>query len=381
MRILYDHQALGMQRRGGVSRYVIELVRNMASETGAKVKLALLRSNNEYVLKNKSSNTLKSTSVFGKRSQLKEFLRGNIYLMKAHIFFKDYMNKIYSIFYLRTADFDIFHPTYYDPYFLPHIGKKPFVITIHDMIHEIFPEYFSKKDTTSTRKHLLAHQAKGIIAISQNTKDDVVRLLGVHPDKITVVHHANFLVPKEEEPLSVPARYILYVGGRGRYKNFSFFVESIAHILREEKDIHVLCIGGGEFAAQEVDLFNALSIREKILHTGANDKQLAYAYRHAECFVLSSLYEGFGIPILEAFAFGCPVLLSNASCFPEIAADAGCYFDPKDKDSIFAATQTILNDPSLRKDLIQKGYKRLENFSSAKMIQETYAVYKKCLAN
>lgn len=380
MKILYDHQAFAMQSRGGVSRCFAELVNKMTTETGTKIVLSLLYSNNEY-LRRKDTRERDRVSSYqiGSKARIKEVLRKNRYAMKAHVFLGEYLNKVQSIRYLLRQDFDVFHPTYYDSYFLQYLGKKPFVLTVHDMIHELFPEYFSRNDETSKRKRLLVERAERIIAVSQNTKDDLVRLLKVDPAKVVVVHHANFLERINEEPIDLPPRYILYVGGRKRYKNFSFFLESIADSLRRENDLHILCIGGGEFATDEKELFSRLSIETKVSHARANDAQLIYAYRRALCLALPSLYEGFGIPILEAFACGCPVLLSDASCFPEIARDAGVYFDPKNKDSIVSATERILNDSNLRSVLVQKGSERLRDFSSPVMVRATNAVYKECM--
>ncbi|MDP5139396.1 MAG: glycosyltransferase [Spirosomaceae bacterium] len=126
---------------------------------------------------------------------------------------------------------------------------------------------------------------------------------------------------------------------------------------------------------------NALGIQGKVKQISVDDATLYNLYKNAIAFAYPSEYEGFGLPIIEAFAAGCPVLLSNTSCFPEIAQGAGLYFDPKNKESICSQVNTLLFDESLRKNLIQKGYERVKDFSLEKMTYETYEVYQKSTLN
>jgi glycosyltransferase involved in cell wall biosynthesis len=115
------------------------------------------------------------------------------------------------------------------------------------------------------------------------------------------------------------------------------------------------------------------------VHFNLTDNQLAYVYSKALAFIFPSLYEGFGIPILEAFSCGCPVLLSNKSCFPEVAQDAAIYFDPQNSESILQAIEKVLIDKKLRSEKIEKGFKRLRDFSWQKMALHTENVYKSIL--
>jgi glycosyltransferase involved in cell wall biosynthesis len=383
MKILYDHQAFALQKRGGVSRYFFALVKNFKKYKKVDIKLALTYSDNQYLKEAEKGvdNKIKDAkTVDGWQRNIRNILKNNKLLLSLYIYFKDEANKINSLKELKKNDFDIFHPTYYDPYFLKDLGNKPFVLTVHDMIHEIFPEYFKKDDLTGLRKKILIQKAEKVIAVSENTKKDILKFINVPPEKIHVIHHANYMDNKNLKELDLPALYILFVGGRRRYKNFNYFIESLSKMLEENRNLYVVCFGGGNFSSEETLLFKSLNISNNLIYIEGDDESLAYTYKHAICLALPSLYEGFGIPILEAFSWGCPVALSEASCFPEIAQDGGAYFDPQDRISIKNTIDELINNKDFREELIKKGFERLKDFSEEKMISDTYEVYKKCLA-
>lgn len=380
MKILYDHQAFEIQKRGGVSRYFSTLINQLYKIKNAHVESTSLYLNNEYLKSPATSENFTDYITLSDRtlSHIKSRLRRYKSIVSLYLRIKMWMQrlqKLNSVRKLKRQDFDIFHPTYYDGYFLKYLGQKPFVVTVFDMMHEIYPEYFSNQDRTSDNKRLLTKHASRIIAISHNTKKDLVKYFGIASEKITVIHLANLLDTRQEEALDIPSRYILYVGGRKRFKNFDFFIKSIAPIMHGENDLHIICAGGDAFDSKELALFDNLSLRNKIIQHTVNDKQLTYLYKNAEFFIFPSLYEGFGLPIMEAFACKCPIAISDASCFPEIAGDAALYFNPQSEDSIAQTIKKMLHDEELRKNLVEKGTKRLTDFSKEKMAQETYQVY------
>jgi glycosyltransferase involved in cell wall biosynthesis len=283
-------------------------------------------------------------------------------------------NREYSIELLKKQEFDIFHPTYYDDYFLNYLGNKPFVLTIHDMILEKLPEFFPIVYETMITKKKLAHKANHIIAVSQNTKKDIVEIWDIDPKKISVIYHgANLLDNENCKYLNIPDPFLLFVGTRNYYKNFLFFIHSISDVLIE-KNLNLVCTGN-YFNEEEIRLFEYLKIKERVHHYYANDMELSYLYKNAIALVFPSLYEGFGIPILEAFVNKCPVLLSNASCFPEIAGNAALYFDPKSTIEIQNQINNIIDNPSLREELILNGNIQLNSFSWEKASNETIKVY------
>ena len=367
MKVLYDHQIFSSQIYGGISRYFFELMKNFENDDRIKYDLSLRYSNNHYLNK---YNDLKYKPFFKNLA-----FRGKDRLINI-------LNKNISKKLLIKGDYDIFHPTYFDPYFLNFLNNKPFVLTIHDMIHEIYPEMFSSKDETSKRIKLLAQKATKIIAISENTKKDIIKFLNIKEDKIEVVYHGNSINPSESTDdinIDLPKKYILFVGIRGGYKNFNLFIEAISTLLVEDAELNVVCIGGGNFKEMEKEKFKNLNIVNKICQYSVNDDILAYVYQKAVAFIFPSLYEGFGIPILESFACSCPVIASNISSLLEVAGDAAIYFNPKDKLAILDSIQQVIYKKDLRKQLLNKGYQRIKQFDWEKTAKQTKKIYENML--
>jgi glycosyltransferase involved in cell wall biosynthesis len=373
MKVLYDHQIFVMQRYGGISRYFFELIKNINQNNDISYELSIAQTNNYFInssfladkscLVNKSNKRFSSPirKIFGQEKDL------NLELSKKK---------------LIEQDFDIFHPTYYNPYFLNYIWKKPFVLTIHDMIHEIFPEYYSLADPTSLWKRTLAERANKIIAVTENTKKDIIKFLEISSSKVNVIHHGVLIDAKNENMkdtaihFSLPEKYLIFVGSRERYKNFYFFIGSIAPFLLKNEKIFVVCAGGGSFSIEEMAFLRRLNIDSKVTQYDVTDDELIYLYKNAICFVFPSLYEGFGMPILESFACGCPVIASYASSLPEIGGDAAAYFDPKDTISLRDSVEKVINDRVLQENMKLKGYEQLKKFSWEKTAKETKNLYK-----
>ncbi len=381
MKVLYDHQIWSHQRFGGASHIFSEITRHSEGIPDYSYDIALRHANNDYIKSNPK--VAKATRMFADKksfpSRIRVMLRNSATAKRWYAILKERANKRTSIRALETSDFDVFHPTHYDPYFLPYLKEKPFVITVYDMIHELYPEYFIGKNITAPQKKLLTEKAMRIIAISENTKNDLVKILGIAPDKIDVVHLASNFGEVEPKKTKIPKRYILYVGSRVRYKNFSVMIRGAAPLL-SEKDLYLLCAGGGTFTREEKSLIQEHGIEHKVIRQEADDSELSYLYRHAECFVFPSLYEGFGIPILEALSSGCPAVLSNASCFPEIAGNAAVYFESTDPVSLTMALKKVCGDRNYRSQLIQLGNKKAEEYSWEKTAEKTRAVYYSCLS-
>ena len=367
MKVLYDHQIFTSQIYGGISRYFFELMKNFENDDGIDYDLPLRYSYNHYLNK---YNDLKYKPF------LKNFnFRGKYRLINI-------LNKRVSKKYISKRDYDIFHPTYYDPYFLDYIGRKPFVLTIYDMIHEIYSEVFPLKDKTSKRKKLLAQKATKIIAISENTKKDIIKFLGIDENKIEVIYLANsFNMNKDDKIINVvrPEKYILFVGSRSIYKNFYLFIETITPLLIKDSELNVVCAGGGIFKEMEKEKFKKLNIVNKIFQYSISDNILAYLYQKAIAFVFPSLYEGFGIPILESFACGCPVICSKTSSLPEVAGDAAMYFDPTDKLSMLDSIEKVIYNDELKKQLVNKGIERVKEFTWEKTAEKTKKLYEDIL--
>ncbi len=383
MKILYDHQIFYRQNYGGVSRYFCELMNRFSTDPDISFTLPLRYVQNDNLSRfpqldkywSGRYNRLYDNSFI---SMLQKKIRFNALNFGLNFLIN---NRGESIRLLQEQDFDIFHPTYYEPYFLPYLGKKPYVVTVYDMIHELFPQYFKSGDQTKVWKKQLIEHAGAVIAISENTRQDIIKFTKADPDRIQVIHlgnpfeHGSAPVGSCSDSPSFEKPYLLFVGGRPAYKNFDLFIESVAGMLRDREELHVVCAGWLPFSSRERKVFGELKISRKVHHAKINDTILKNLYQDARAFVFPSLYEGFGLPVLEAFSCGCPVVMSNASSLPEIGGDAAAYFDPDDRESIRSAVEHVLSDEKFREDLIQKGSERLKLFSWEKTAVLTKKVY------
>lgn len=248
------------------------------------------------------------------------------------------------------------------------------------MIHELFPEQFSKNDRTMYNKKILAKHADVIITISHNTKKDVSEIYNIDENRVFVIHLGNSLSSaKKPKNLNLPSQYILYVGDRHIYKNFYRFLVAIAPILYENPSLYLVCAGGKNFSSEEISLFDKQGILSRVLRYSVTDQILYHLYKNAICFVFPSLYEGFGIPILESFFSGCPAVLSTGGSLPEIGRDAAMYFDPYDEKSIRESVEKVIADDSLREKMRAKGFERVKEFSWTKTAEQTADVYRKVI--
>jgi glycosyltransferase involved in cell wall biosynthesis len=362
MKILFDHQIFIDQEYGGISRYFSELLRGLKKSNKAN-KLSLLFSNNQHLQELTDIRPI-------------PFFSGKIISGKG-IFLRT-MNRLFSILSLLSKNFDIFHPTNYDPYFLKYIGRKPYILTVYDLIQEKFakdfPDYAGK---ILNNKKITIENATHIIAISESTKNDIIDIYKITEDKITTIHLASSLEKNIKiEAIDVPAKYLLYVGNRERHKNFIFFIKAIATVLKNNK-ISLICAGGGKFDEKTIELLNNLNIYDLVLQVPINESKLAFLYQNAICFVFPSLYEGFGLPILEAMSMGCPVIASNTSSLPEVGGNAALYFDPNDEKSIQNISNNIINNSNLRVEMKIAGLEQIKLFSWDKTVKETIDVYNK----
>ncbi len=275
---------------------------------------------------------------------------------------------------------------------LPIIGPKRTVVTVHDLGYEYFPEAHPPNERRylrwSTKRH--ARVATRIIADSQATKQDLVRLYGADPDRIRVVYLAPDpeLKPiKDKIKLSLTlaqfgipgyAKYLLHVGAMRPRKNLDRLIEAFA-IVRErrpEQKLHLMLVGDmaseGHRLRQKA---KAMGLLEFIRFPGfILPHQIATVYSGAAAYVLPSLFEGFGLPALEAQACETPLVCANSSSLPEIAGEGALYFDPLNVEDMADAIERALTDRDLREELIAKGRENLKRFSWQKAAQETLAV-------
>ena len=362
MKILIDHQIFSFLEYGGISKYFIGLM-NYYHTNRIEFDFSLKYSNNQHL----------SDAPF---ISVKPFFPGLHFPRKGLLL--GAINSIESRKLLKIGDFKIFHPTYYDLYFLRYVKNKSFIVTIHDMIPELFHDNSFLGKLLVKNKRILMDNASKIIAVSQNTKNDILQFYDYNESDIYVVHHGiNVYYPLTD--YTDTNKYLLFIGNRGGYKNFDITIGAIATILQERQDLFLICAGGGSFSESEILSFKKLNIHNQIHHSPINDATLPFLYKNAICFIFPSLYEGFGIPILEAFSNGCPVILSNKSSFPEVAGDAAEYFDPHSEESIRKSVIKLLDDEKLRSNLIKRGLERVKSFSVKNMAEKTLDVYRSAL--
>jgi len=374
MKILYDHQVFTWQEYGGISRYYYELIKAQRGSAG----LSLVHSNNEYIVADPELGALVTRKpIIARPSKIQRLFTSKKSRRRKSA---EVINLAHSIEQLKAGAYDLFHPTYYDRYFIEHVGGRPFVLTVHDMIHELFPEHFQLRDPASAQKRELVQKAAHIIAVSECTKKDLMDLYGVAESRITVIYHGSSLrADGPSAQLVLPEKYFLLVGSRGTYKNCYFTVRALRDVLNRFSDVHLVFAGGGPFSEEERGFFFGLGLAERVHQAPAPDEALRSLYARAEAFIFPSLYEGFGIPTIEAFSCGCPVLSSDTAALKEVAGDAALYFEPKNVQSIQQAVVRILSEPGMREDLRKKGELRLQFFSWKKCAAQTVAVYEKVL--
>jgi glycosyltransferase involved in cell wall biosynthesis len=258
-------------------------------------------------------------------------------------------------------------------YNVPLFFHLPFVVTIHDLTHIVFPEFLGSILKYSYAKLLLGHacrKSRHIMTVSEYTKQDIVKHFGIAPEKITVTYNTveNIYQKKniqdvqylhEKYPIPKNKKLLMFVGNLKPHKNLSRLLQALA-ILNKESSQYFLILVGQAFNNQSlVEQEKELGIAQDVLHTGFVElEELVDFYNLVDLFVFPSLYEGFGIPLLEAMACGTPVAASNASSIPEVAGEAAVYFDPYDVDDMAGCIKGVMADDELRDRLIQSGYER-----------------------
>lgn len=283
--------------------------------------------------------------------------------------------------FLKREPLSLFHMPHYD---VPLFYRGPFVATVYDLIHYLFPQYstqpFTKAYSWALLRHVARH-AKRIIAISETTKRDMVRIFPESEEKITVLPLAvdpSFRPASKEEitrvlaPYGLVPGYLLYVGNLRESKNTPRLLRAYSRLKREKPAVPPLVlIGKNSLRGISLASFGP-SVRylDRIPYEGLN----AF-YSGAALFVFPSLYEGFGLPPLEAMASGTPALVSNAASLPEVCGDAAAYVDPASEESIARGIGDLLSDPGRLRQMRKKGFDRVKRFSWDSFAQGVWRVY------
>lgn len=366
MRILFDHQIFSSQKYGGISRYFVKIA-NAMNKFGEDVCVCAPMHKNAFL--NEAGKNLAKGYYF------------KSFPSKTHRIIRE-INRYLSALYVSRNNPDIVHETYYAS---KSVTKKKIVLTVYDMIHEIFPNLFSKSDKTSALKRVAVDRANRVICISEQTKKDLIKYFNVDESKISVVYLGieSPAVISENIPALKKSSdpFLLYVGSRGGYKNFDKFIAAFVSSEKLFQNFNIICFGGGGFnKAERAFLLSRGLSEKKISQISSNDSVLARLYQNASALVYPSLYEGFGLPPLEAMAYKCPVICSNTSSIPEVVGGAAAKFDPSDVESIQHEIERVVFDCSVQKDLVTRGQERIKLFTWEQCAQETLSVYRRVLS-
>ena len=287
------------------------------------------------------------------------------------------LNKIYFNYKLSLENPEIIHQTYFNEKNI-YPKKSKIVVTEYDLIKEKFYRE-SYKDQIDYKKKLF-DQVDQIICISNNTKKDLQEQYSIDSSKISVTHLSVNKNKEYRKRLLNLRPFILFVGQRLRYKNFINLIKAYSTSSKINQNFDIVCFGGGNFLKEEKKLFNDLSIDKNNIHYFEGDRlDLNYFYKTARLFIFPSLYEGFGLPLLEAMNMQCPVICSNTSCFFEVVNDAALFFDPKNVESIASSIEDNIYNDQLLKNLVIKGSNNLDKFSWKKCADETEKIYSKII--
>lgn len=283
-------------------------------------------------------------------------------------------------------DAELFHAT---EHLLPPLRQIPTVLTVHDLIFRLFPEHHKRLNFwyLNATMPLYCRRAHAIIAVSEATKRDLTRLYGVPAEKITVIHEAaapHFRpasaeqIARVRERYGLPEHYILRVGTIEPRKNLERLLDALELLQRSDPTIRLVVVGSKGWLYQR--FFKKLyrsELRYAVILTGhIRDEDLPAIYSGATLLVEPSLYEGFGLPVLEAMACGTPVVCSNTSSLPEVGGDAAYYFDPQDSAAMAEAIGEVWRDSDLRESIRQNGLARAAQFSWEHAAKQTLAVYR-----
>jgi len=290
---------------------------------------------------------------------------------------------------IRQKKVDVFH----EPSFIPPVFKKcPTVITVHDIAYEYVPFCYTRRNRLYLRT-LLARslkQSDAVIAVSESTKDSLLENFQVSPDKIQVTHEGVdeiFRPLRDEEReekvkqiYKIKRDFILTVSLISPRKNMVRLIKAFK-LLRDNRKIDVQLVIVGEKGWLYEEVFKevrASGLEKEVVFCGYVPREhLVCLYNAASVFAYPSLYEGFGLSVLEAFACGCPVVTSNVSSLPEVAGDAALLVDPKNIEELYSAVDRVITEDSLRKELIGRGMLQVRKFSWRKAAEKTLAIYTK----
>jgi glycosyltransferase involved in cell wall biosynthesis len=293
---------------------------------------------------------------------------------------------------LLREKLDLFHATHY---VIPPLARTRAVVTIHDIIHVLYPQFLPNRAALVYARVMIRRalkRADRILTVSYNTKRDLVDYFGIAPARVEVVYNgvsSKFRpdIPREEREriaskYRLPRPYLLFLGGEKPHKNVRNVLRAFAQARRERALPHTLVLAGPmpKNRSRVEALIAALELESRVSRPGVvPDEDLPGLFAGADVFLYPTLYEGFGLPVVEAMASGVPVLTSSTSALQEIAGGYAYLVDPTDVDAIARGVATLATDSARRQELVDLGKRRARDFSWDRAAQQTLRVYAEAL--
>ena len=361
MKICFDNEIFWTEKFGSISsRYFFNLIKLLSNNNDLDVKVFA-----KFYL-NIKLDDLPKKIIIGNRVRFRPPFTGSFF-RKINSFFLNKEIKKYKP--------DIIHKTYYTN-FLPKNHNSKVILTVMDLWHEKnYKTYRPKEYSLKISDH--------IICPSISTKKDLMEIYNVDEKKITITYFGieKFENFKDQNFINNYKKpFLLFVGARGRYKNFNNLVEAFAQSKTLYKDFDIVCFGGVEFSSDEINLLKKLKIFDYVHKEKNNDDQtLLTLYKNAKCLVYPSSHEGLGLPPIEAMSLGCPTITSNHAAVMEGVGNASATFDPNNILQLkITLEENLYSDDKLKK-LIKLGFLQSEKFSWEKCVEETLEIYKNTL--
>jgi glycosyltransferase involved in cell wall biosynthesis len=366
MHIAYDSQIFRMQPHGGISKYFIKLIEGIKRlEKNIDISIVAGIHDNEHLLNSGLSYHGVHQNSFKRQLMVNRFYN-----------FSESYNKKLEERFLLNPKIDIIHQTY-NGYELVKTAGPQIVITVHDLIYEKYPKEFSDADEFLERKRKSIETANHIICVSKNTQSDLIRHYKVDIGKTTVVHHGVDVYEKQSRRIEKD-NYVLFVGKRDGYKNFEGLLKAFSNS-KTKQEVKLICFGSGSFNIKEKNLINEFGLDNKVVHQKGSDSDLANLYQHALFFIYPSIYEGFGLPVLEAMANECPVICHNKTSLPEVSNGSALEVDCENTSHLTSAIDKLYSDSGFRKVLSEKGKENVKQFTWEATAMKTLEVYKRVI--
>jgi glycosyltransferase involved in cell wall biosynthesis len=361
MKILYDYKIFYQQNAGGISNYFY----NLGNE--------ILKLNEDIRIYSPIHKNLYLKKIKYKKN--KNYFIPNLPSV-GKSFYENINHKLTDNF-IKNFQPDIVHETYYSN---KNYDKKcKTVCTVYDMINEIYPKNFSNSKIVSKMKLETIRRSDKIICISYKTKEDLINIFSINENKIDVVYLASGF-SNNNSNINLKKRYsnfLLFVGSRYGYKNFENFIKAYSRSSILKNNFKLLFFGGEKISKFDYQVLNENKLNlSDILFLDDSNSNLEFLYKNVAALIYPSLYEGFGIPILEAMTFGCPVLSSDGGSLKEVGGDGIEYFDPNEIDDISHKLEKVLFSEKILRNQIEYGLKRCKKFSWKKCADKTLKIYR-----